>query len=165
MVLTSTFRWLNDSWLGHLGRETTWLFAGAQAVHFVALCFLFGAILVMDLRLLGFARAIPIRAAVKLAPVALGAFGCLALSGFVFFCTHPDMYTPNWGFWAKMGAISLAGLNALWFALREHRKVLALADDGDTDTETKVVAGLSIALWLVVLCLGRLLPYLNPGQY
>jgi len=164
MILVQTFQRLNDSWLGHMGRETAWLFAASQTVHFIALCFLLGAMLVIDLRLLGFARGIPIRAALRLVPVALGAFVFMLLTGIVFFCTHPFNYAPNWGFWTKMGIILFAGLNLLWFEFRERRKVLRLADDGDTDFATKVVAGLSLLCWFTVLTLGRMLPYLNPGQ-
>jgi formate-dependent nitrite reductase membrane component NrfD len=58
----------------------------------------------------------------------------------------------------KMSLILLAGLNALLFTVMAHRRVLALGPDEDTDTFTKVTAGLSLALWLGVILLGRLLP-------
>jgi hypothetical protein len=57
-----------------------------------------------------------------------------------------------------MFLILLAGLNALLFTVMEHRHVLVMKDDEDTGRFTKVMAGLSLSLWLAVILLGRLLP-------
>ena len=48
------FEWLEHSWLGTAVNNSTWAFAAIEACHLLALAALGGAILVVDLRLLGF---------------------------------------------------------------------------------------------------------------
>jgi hypothetical protein len=48
------FEWLEHSWLGTAVNNSTWAFAVIEAGHLLALAALGGAILVVDLRLLGF---------------------------------------------------------------------------------------------------------------
>lgn len=156
-----TFAWLYDSWLGQMARETAWLFPAAETVHFIALCFFLGSMLVIDLRLLGFARSISIPAALRLVPVALAAFVFILMSGIVFVSSDPMNYISNWGFLTKMGLILVGGINALWFTLREQRHLLSLPEGGETAISTKVVAGLSLSCWIAVIAFGRLLPYLS----
>jgi hypothetical protein len=54
--------------------------------------------------------------------------------------------------------ILLAGLNLVYFEVFERRKVLALGDGVATGLDTKIVAGLSLTLWTLVIILGRFLP-------
>ena len=51
--LLPLFKWFDASWVGNVIRDSRWVFPAVEAVHIVALCLLFGAILVMNLRLLG----------------------------------------------------------------------------------------------------------------
>lgn len=153
--------WLHDSALGDAGRNIRWLFPACETLHFIGLCLLFGSLLLIDLRLLGVTRRIPIRHATSYIVIAIAGFSVCAISGLVFVCTDPFNYASNWAFRLKMLLIVIAGLNALAFELLERRKVIALAPGGDTDALTKGIAGLSLGLWLAVLCLGRLLPYLG----
>ena len=119
---------------------------------------LVGGILIVDLRLLGYIRPIPVRAALAFLPFVIVGFVINLLTGIVFFSADPMMYWPNPAFKLKMFLILLAGLNALIFTLIEHRHALALGEDDQATTFMKVSAGLSLSFWLLVLLLGRLLP-------
>ena len=53
MNLLPFFQWCEATTLGTAIRETTWAFAVIESVHLLALCVIGGAVLVVDLRLLG----------------------------------------------------------------------------------------------------------------
>ena len=114
--------------------------------------------LIVDLRLLGFIRPLPIRAALAFLPFVIVGFAINMLTGIMFFAADPMMYWPNPAFRLKMFLILLAGLNALVFTLVEQRHALVLGEDDQATTFVKVSAGLSLSFWLLVLLLGRLLP-------
>ena len=54
MSLLPFFQWCEASWLGQLIRTSEWLFPVLEAIHLVGLCLLGGALLLVDLRMLGF---------------------------------------------------------------------------------------------------------------
>lgn len=54
MDLLPLFHWLEDTSIGAAIRDSLWLFPVIEAVHLLALALMGGAILVVDLRLLGF---------------------------------------------------------------------------------------------------------------
>ena len=155
---TEILHWIRDTWLGATVRQSRWIFATGETLHFIGLSLLVGGILIVDLRLLGFIRRIPVRAALAFLPFVLVGFVINLLTGIVFFSADPMMYWPSPAFKLKMFLILMAGLNALGFTVMAQRRVLALGDDEDTGTLAKVSAGLSLSLWLGVLLLGRLLP-------
>jgi len=158
MTEIEVLHWIKELPLGLAVRQSRWLFAAGETFHFIGLCLLVGAMLVIDLRLLGFIRRIPIRAALAFLPFAIIGFLINLATGIEFFVSDPLMYWPNPAFKLKMFLILLAGLNALIFTVMEHRRVLVLGDEENTGTFTKVTAGLSLSLWLAVILLGRLLP-------
>lgn len=158
MSETEILHWIRDTWLGATVRESRWIFAAGETFHFIGLSMLVGGILIVDLRLLGYIRRIPVRAALAFLPFVIIGFVINAATGVMFFFNDPMMYWPNPAFKLKMFLILLAGLNALVFTVMAQRRVLALGNDEDTGTLAKVSAVLSLSLWLCVLLLGRLLP-------
>jgi hypothetical protein len=158
MTETEILHWIKDTALGAAVRESRWLFAAGETLHFIGLSLLVGSLVIVDLRLLGYLRGIPIRAALAFLPFAVVGFLINLATGIEFFTADPFMYWPNPAFRLKMLLILLAGLNAVAFMILGHRRVLALGDDEDTGVLAKAAAGLSLGLWLVVLLLGRLLP-------
>jgi len=149
---------IEQSWPGQMMHQITWLFSVLETVHFVGLCLLMGAMLVVDLRLLGLMRQVPLKAALSLLPLAVFGFALNLISGVGFFFSNPLSYWPNPAFKLKMALVLLAGLNALYFELVEHRPILAGDSHADLHRATKVSAALSLALWLLVIFWGRALP-------
>ncbi len=158
MTEADILHWIRDTSLGAAVRQSRWMFATGETLHFIGLSMLVGGILVVDLRLLGFIRRVPIRAALAFLPFVIAGFLINLATGIVFFSADPMMYWPNPAFKLKMLLILLAGVNALVFMVLQHRHTLSLGTDDIPDTFTKVSAGLSLGLWLGVLLLGRLLP-------
>src|SRR5689334_19069811 len=94
----------------------------------MGLSMLFGALLVVDLRLLGFMRSVPMRAALAFLPSAIIGFTINLLTGIEFFVNDPFMYWRNPAFRLKMFLILVGGFNALIFTLMEYRGVLVFKD-------------------------------------
>ena len=154
-------RWTEQSWLGVAGRDVFWVFPLAEIFHFFGLCLLMGAMIMIDLRLLGFAKRVSVANILDLVPAAIAGLIINTLSGIVFLCTYPENYWPSTAFRFKMLAIVLGGLNALWFKWAEAPRLAALPEGAEMDSRTKATAALSLFIWTLVIVLGRLLPYVS----
>ncbi|HJR56094.1 MAG TPA: DUF6644 family protein [Rhizomicrobium sp.] len=154
--------WLEASPLGQLMRETgVWTYAIVNLFHIIAIAALFGAICVLDLRLLGVWRSIPLgmisRPAVNVAGTG---FALAVLTGVPMLATKAVEYADNPFLLPKFFfiALALANLAALHLstAWREHR-VREL-----TQPEMKrlsVMGAASLVFWLGVITNGRLIGY------
>jgi hypothetical protein len=150
----------------HLGawvHELPWTWPIMETFHFFGLCLLLGALIVIDLRLLGFDRAIPAFSVHDLLPWVYAGFAINLLTGIVFFIGDPHRYAVNIAFQLKMILVVFAGLNALYYQLKLAPVVDTWTEQTEIPTNAKVVAALSLLLWLGVLSYGRLIPYLGTG--
>src|SRR5436853_5796399 len=89
MTETDILHWIRDTWLGATVRQSRWIFATGETLHFIGLSLLVGGILIVDLRLLGFLRRIPIRAALAFLPFVIAGFLINLATGIVFFSADP----------------------------------------------------------------------------
>jgi len=161
-MFESLIQWSSDTWLGRAGRDVFWVFPAGEVVHFFGLCLLIGAMLVVDLRLLGFARRrLSIDAALAMLPAAIVGLVLNIGSGILFLCAHPENYWPSTAFRLKLLAVVLGGANALWFKHRQAPRLAGVADDFDADSRTKAIAALSLLIWTIVIVLGRFLPFVS----
>lgn len=149
--------------VNHAIRNISWLFAVCETVHFFGLSVLFGSLLLVDLRLIGVWKVGSGKAAVQFTYVAMVGFALNLISGFGCFSNNPESYWANPTFRLKMLLIAFAGLNLLWFELREKRKVALLASGEAADFESKIVASVSLILWTLVIVAGRWLPVTAGG--
>jgi hypothetical protein len=148
--------------IGNMMR-TPWGWPLAESVHFIGLCLFVGTILLFDLRLLGVGRRIPIRALHKLVPWGLTGFAMTVVTGMLFLLTEPDQYIYNPAFHYKMFFIVAAGANASLFYLLSYRAATALNAAADAPRVAKIVALVSLTLWLGVIVAGRLLTFYRPS--
>jgi hypothetical protein len=66
-------------------------------------------------------------------------------------------YWLNPAFRVKMALLLLTGLNALWFTLVEHRKVLSQPSSQRTTIAVRTSAALSLFLWFAIIFWGRMI--------
>jgi hypothetical protein len=151
-------QWIKDLPIGAAVRQSRWLFGLGETLHFIGLCLMVGGLLIVDLRLLGYIRSIPMKAALAFLPFVIVGFVINLLTGVEFFMTDPFMYWPNPAFKLKMFLVLLGGLNAFVFTMMEHRHVLVLGKDDHASPLARITAGASLTIWLGVIVLGRLLP-------
>ena len=150
---------IETSALGQVMRDSVWLFPMAEILHFMGLSLLIGSLLVVDCRLLGFARNFPVAAVYRFLPLALAGFGINLVTGTMFFFSDPFRYYPNIAFRIKMLLIILAGLNALYFTMTVRGK--SAEAGGEAGTDIKTVSTLSFLFWIGVIILGRFIPYVE----
>lgn len=155
--------WMQTTWINEIVLGYAWSWPTLETLHFLALCTLMGSLLIMDLRLIGFNRLIPLKAVHSLMPIAIVSFVVNLLSGLGFLFGEPYLYFGNWAFWLKMILIVLAGVNFLVYFTKVEPRLLVLGPNDPTPGFAKTVGALSLAFWFGVLAFGRLLPYLGPG--
>jgi len=133
-----------------------WWWAFMMDLHFVGLVLLIGTVGILDLRMLGFAKQIPIDALHRLVPWAMAGFGINLVTGVLAFTGMDQFYTYDWAFWLKMLAIMLLGLNVAAFYLTgAFESVRGLGPGEDAPPFAKFIAASSLFLWFAVITLGR----------
>jgi hypothetical protein len=133
-----------------------WWWAFMMDLHFVGLVLLIGTVGILDLRMLGFAKQIPIGPLHRLVPWAMVGFGLNLVTGILAFTGMDQYYTYNWAFLLKMLAIMLLGLNVGAFYLTgAFESVEGLGPGDDAPPLAKFIAATSLFLWFTVITLGR----------
>jgi hypothetical protein len=159
----SIVSWIEGGVLNTWVLGSSWIWPTMETLHFVGLSLMFGALLIIDLRLAGFFRKIDIAATHKLLPWVFVGFGINLTTGVLFFFGDPGRYPVNIGFQIKMVLVLLAGLNALWFYWKINPVMRDWEADCDTPALAKTIAWVSLGSWFGVLLLGRLIPYVGTG--
>jgi hypothetical protein len=147
------FQWCEASAIGEAVRTSTWAFAVIESFHLLALAVIGGAVLIVDLRLLGLGLRDQ-----RVADVAREAYPWMAGSLIVMLVTGVGLFlseatkcyysTP---FWVKMTSLLLAVV----FAFTVRRRV-TLADEGRVRPVWNRLVGLvSLLLWFGVGAGGR----------
>ncbi len=151
--------WIDSSWLANLVRDWAWTWPSLETLHFMGLTLLIGALAVIDLRVLGMAKRIPLAAIEKLTPVAYFGFTVNLITGIMFFFGDPYRYYPNIAFRIKMILLVIAGINLLIYKIKVEPALLRGDYDDNASALAKAVALTSIVAWVGVLAGGRLIPY------
>ena len=99
-----------------------WVWPVCETLHFVGMCVLLGTVGVVDLRVLGVAKGIPIKLLEKFIPLGVIAFFVNMTTGFIFIAGNPVggpmEYLTNLSLQIKMLIVLIAGINLL--ALLRH---------------------------------------------
>lgn len=161
--MNALMEWMVSTPINNLVIGYAWSWPTLESLHFLALCTLMGSLLVMDLRLIGFQRIIPLKAVHALMPLALVSFAINLITGLGFLFGDPYTYFANYAFWVKMSLIVLAGVNFLVYFTRVEPMLLKLGPNDPSPAMAKAVGVLSLVFWFGVLAYGRLLPYLGTG--
>jgi len=133
-----------------------WWWAFMMDLHFVGLVLLIGTVGILDLRVLGFARQIPLDPLHRLLPFAMAGFALNLVTGVLAFIGMDQYYTYDWAFWIKMLAIMLLGLNVAAFYLTgAFESVERMGAGDDAPPLAKFIAATSLFLWFAVITLGR----------
>jgi hypothetical protein len=142
-------------------RHSLWTYPVVEVVHISGFAILVGAVVLFDLRLLGFSRTVSVRSLERhLLPWAWAAFLLIVPSGLAMLSAHATEFADNPAFRVKLALIAFAGLNALLFHNGVYRSVSAWDQHQPTPTAAKASALLSLMTWFGVITCGRLIAYL-----
>jgi hypothetical protein len=153
------FAWLETTGIALAIRDHAWIYPALETAHYIGLACLVGGIMLIDLRLLGFARALPMRSMIGLVPWVWVGFVINALSGSLIFIYGATNFSGNPAFQIKLVLMLLAGINAMIFTLAAARSGGSWVESGQVPPAIKVVATASFLLWLGVVTAGRWMAY------
>jgi uncharacterized membrane protein YhdT len=152
-MLFPFFQWCEASAFGQAVKTSAWAFAVTESIHLLALAAIGGAVLVVDLRLLGFGlRNQRVADVARDAyPWLVGSLVVMLVTGVILFMSEAVKCYYSTPFWVKMTSLALAML----FTFTLRRKV-TLAEEGRVRPVVyKLVALVSLALWFGVGAGGR----------
>lgn len=136
-------------------RTSFYLYPVVSALHILAIGALVTSAALMDLRVLGIGRAIPVATVLSyLRPVAIGSLIIALLTGFALFSIRPLDYLVMPVFQVKLALVAVATINALAFEFIGRGR-------GGKQTGLKAMVILSLLLWPGVLLLGRFIGFVE----
>ena len=152
-MLLPYIQWLSETRISQAIGQSSWAFAVIESVHLLALAVIGGAVLIVDLKLLGF--GIRTQSVAEVARDAqkwfLGSWLVMIVTGLLLFWSEPQKLYYSTPFMVKMTCLLLGTI----FALTVRRRV-AFAGEGRVSPLTmKLVALVSLTLWFGVGAGGR----------
>jgi hypothetical protein len=158
-VFLPLFNWMESLTVSAYIRESAYGVAAVNIMHLLALVVFLGALLVVDLRLLGGGiRRMPLaQLAADARPWLVGGFAALAVTGTIQLLSTPikEYYSPN--FWLKLQLLVVA----LLFTAFVRGRVINAAEGRISPVWHKLVGVVSIGLWLWIGVNGRLIGLLS----
>jgi hypothetical protein len=160
VALLPLFEWLQHTYLGETIRHSAALIATLEIVHLTGLAILLGTILMVDLSLLGLGIGShpTFEIARELNTFTLIGLGIMLVSGPLILTSEAVRCYRTPAFWIKM--VLLASAVAFHFTI--HRKV-TLAEPPTDRARARLVARVSLALWIGVALAGKAIAIFQPA--
>lgn len=150
--MTDLFISIEGSTLAAWVRESPsiWAYATILTLHTVGLAIVVGANVVVDLRLLGWATAIPLTALRAVFPIMWAGFAINFATGVLLFMADATTKSVQTVFYVKLTCITLALIVARTISKRLRQQ----------DDRLRAFAIASLVLWAGAIVAGRLMAYL-----
>jgi hypothetical protein len=153
------FEWLEHSYLAVHIRRSPWLFPAIEIVHIIGFIVLVGSAFLFDLRLLGFAKKIDVRAVADyVLPWSRRSLLIVVPSGLLLFISQANALSTNGVFRLKLVLIFIAFANAAIFHRFAFRSVSGWPVS-ETPMAARIAAIISLTVWTSVIACGRLIAY------
>lgn len=134
-----------------------WAYSTILTLHTFGLAIVAGAHAVIDCRLLGVAPRIPVGALPPLFPIMWWAFALNLVTGILLFMADATAKAGQLVFYVKLAMIALALLVTIAIAKSLRRATVAF--DARAPFRLRMLAVLSLVLWIAAIVAGRLLAY------
>ena len=148
--------------LGHAMRTSgVWTYGIVNLCHILGVSTLFGAVLVLDLRLLGLWRTVPLPSiAGPTVPVAFTGFVIAAVSGVGLLATRATEYAGNPFLLIKFPAIAVALANVAVVSSLPAWKAMGRREPTPADRRALAIGGaVSLVAWITAIGAGRMIGY------
>jgi len=154
--------WMQTSALGHFMRESgPWTYAIVNLSHILGVASMFGALVILDLRLMGVWSRTPLAAlAEAAAPVAAFGFALAATSGIGLLATKATEYIGNPFLYIKFPAVAIGVVNALVLNFSPAWRARGTRELSQRENRQLAwMGGTSLACWLTAMGAGRMIAY------
>lgn len=157
MEIPGIVRSIEASGMGEWMRMSLKAMPVVESIHVFTAAVVFGTILIVDLRLLGFpsTRRAFTRISDELTRFTWGAFLISVVTGVLMFAANASTYYGNTAFRIKMLALLLAGANMAVFELVTKRGVASWDKDVATAPAARFAGAASIVIWAFVIFVAR----------
>ncbi len=146
--------WLSTTPVAAALKASGTLYLVVNAAHILSIGLIVGAILPLDLRLIGVIRSVPIAAIGPLLSRTAATGMVLAIAtGLCLFSVRPQEYAANPAFLVKVGLVALGVVNAVILHRRSGWRA-AMSTDSATPA-LRVQALLSLVIWIGAVLAGR----------
>jgi hypothetical protein len=147
------------------GSESIFAFPAIITLHTLGMGFLAGGSAAIDLRVLGVAPGISLKAMARFLPLLWLAFAVNAVSGVLLLIAYPTKALTNPIFYIKLSLIALA----VWLVFHIGRTVLRAPESGPgaapaPPPHARLLAATSLAAWIALITAGRLLAYTHKWE-
>src|SRR5712691_576469 len=136
-----------------------WVWPTCETLHFVGMSLMFGVLMIVNLRLVGFLRGMSFASVHRLLPFGLMGFGINFITGMFFSIAASEQYTQNVAFHWKVILLELAGLSFL--VLTVYDEAWALPASSDAPLTGKLLGASALVLSVGVMYFGRMLPFIG----
>ena len=155
--------WVETTWLHYFATNYKWVWATMETLHFLGLGLLVGTVGVLDLRLLGMAKGLPLAAVQRLVPWGIAGFVLNLLTGLVFLAGAPYQYLYNFAFQMKVLFMLAAGANMLvFYGAGTWPRTQTVGAGQPVPWAARIAGGISLFLWIGVMYWGRMLTFFRP---
>jgi hypothetical protein len=153
--------WLKATAISNAMTGSPVLWPVCEMLHFVGLALLIGGAGLMDLRLMGFMKGMPIAAVMQMRKWAGLGVAINVITGTLFFIGAPQQYINNPAWYGKLLFLAIALVNVAVFETTQGKRILALTASEDTPRSFKIAGAVSMFSWFFVLYFGRMLPFIG----
>lgn len=151
------FVWIEQSPLSLWIATAYFAFPIILTFHSLGMGFLVGVFLLINLRILGLARGVPLVSLQGFLPLTAWSFIIVLLSGLLLLAAYPAKALTNPLFYWKMLMMGLAFYLGRVLTVKVLRQ--PMADQGLVAVRYKILAAGSLLLWAGVIGAGRFLAY------
>ncbi|MCA1489649.1 DUF6644 family protein [Sinorhizobium alkalisoli] len=159
MEAVATLEWIAGLPVAVALRRSATFYIFVNAAHILSIGIIIGAILPLDLRLLGIIRAVPVAVIGPFLSRAAAVGVALAIAtGFCLFSVNPLEYAGNPAFLTKMSLLALGVANATLLHLAPQWR--AAVNGGPLSWRVRLSGLLSLAIWTGAVVAGRWIGFL-----
>ncbi len=160
-MLHDFLAWMNETaWSVGL-RESLLAWPLVEATHVLTLMLFLGTVVMVDLRLLGFAfREVRVsEMTARILPWTVAGFALMVITGLLLFSAKPLVYYHSLFFRLKMLVLLLALANIVLFHRRLQRRLPHWDDATWLPATARLPALISLASWIAIVICGRMIAY------
>ena len=150
--MTDLLMWYEEGPIGIFIPQTLWGYPIVLFCHAVGMATVMGVVVVVNMRVLGFAKELSVLAFARLFNIAWLGFFINLVSGLILFAGSASSYVFQGAFQLKIGAILLGGVLMKF--------VMGAVRDNKPLATQKLLAVVGVLGWVTGVVTGRLMAYL-----